>query len=72
MSEATYINLYYGMPVEDKALQKRFLRQFLADQRPGWNYEYIDSVMDGDELPDLLAYIDGKARAMEDLKKANG
>lgn len=44
------------------------MRQYIADIRTGWTLAYIDSLSWSD-LRDLLAYVNGKAKAQEESGK---
>ena len=50
--------LKFSAPIDDW----RIMRQFIAEQRPGWTLEYVDSLGMTD-VQDMLAFWDGKAKA---------
>lgn len=60
------------MMPDDPKLRRRVLRQQVADMRPGWTLGYIDELFESGEIEDVLSYLDGKAKAMEELNRANG
>ena len=64
MSEATFIALKFEQGPNDPDLAWRLLRQQISDSKPGWTMEYIDS-LSWREVNDLIAYMDGKAKAQQ-------
>lgn len=58
----------FGVRSEDDDLDWRFVRQWIADLRPGWTLDYIDNLSLRD-LYDVINYANGKAKATE---KNNG
>lgn len=55
----------------DPNLNWRLSRQVIAEMRPGWTMDYIDT-LDSLEIIDIFAYADGKARAIEFMRQKNG
>lgn len=57
----------YGR-VHDEGVSWRVMRQRIAEVRPGWQLDYIDTLT-WQDVEDLWAYLDGVAAARANAQK---